>query len=69
MYSALTGQFRRYMGHVTKKILEVFMIHLKPMTWQEINLKLFLKLSKKEAFKYTAFQHPKWLMDQKIYKN
>jgi hypothetical protein len=37
MYSALTGQFRRYMGHVTKKMV-VFMTLLKPMTWKVINL-------------------------------
>jgi hypothetical protein len=31
LYGALTGQFRRYMGHVTKKCWG-FMIHLKRMT-------------------------------------
>jgi hypothetical protein len=31
LYGALTGQFRRYMGHVTKNVGE-FMIHLKRMT-------------------------------------
>jgi hypothetical protein len=30
LYGALTGQFRRYMGHVTKML--GFMIHLKRMT-------------------------------------
>ena len=69
MYSALTGQFRRYMGHVTKNIGGIYDT---PKTYdmEGDQFEIVPKAIQKEAVTFLntqLFDTPKWLMDQKIY--
>ena len=38
LYNSLVGQYRRYMGHVTKNVGGVYE-NPKPMIWQEAHMK------------------------------
>jgi hypothetical protein len=69
MYSALTGQFRRYMGHVTKNIGGIYDT---PKTYDMEGNQFVIvpKTIQKEAVTFLntqLFATPKWLMDQNIF--
>ncbi|MDG2431751.1 zinc-dependent metalloprotease, partial [Flavobacterium sp.] len=69
LYSALTGQFRRYMGHVTKNIGGIYDT---PTTYDMggNQFEIVPKATQKEAVTFLntqLFATPKWLMDQNIY--
>lgn len=69
MYSALTGQFKRYMGHVTKNIGGIYDT---PKTYdmEGDQFEIVPKAIQIEAVTFLnkqLFTTPKWLMDQKIY--
>ncbi len=68
MYSALSGQFRRYMGHVTKNVGGIYD---SPKTY-DMNGDQFQVVPKsiqKDAVDFLntqLFNTPKWLLDQKV---
>jgi len=69
MYSALTGQFRRYMGHVTKNVGGVYDT---PKTYdmEGDQFEIVPKEIQKEAVTFLntqLFATPKWLMNSNIY--
>ena len=68
LYNALTGQFRRYMGHVTKNIGGVYDT---PKTYDMTGnqFEVVPKAIQKDAVAFLnvqLFATPKWLMDQNI---
>ena len=68
LYNALTGQFRRYMGHVTKNVGGVYDT---PKTYDMTGnqFEVVPKAIQKDAVAFLnvqLFSTPKWLMDQNI---
>lgn len=68
LYNALTGQFRRYMGHVTKNVGGVYDT---PKTYDMTGnqFEVVPKAIQKDAVAFLnvqLFATPKWLMDQNI---
>lgn len=68
LYNALTGQFRRYMGHVTKNVGGVYDT---PKTYDVTGnqFEVVPKAIQKDAVAFLnvqLFATPKWLMDQNI---
>jgi hypothetical protein len=68
LYTALTGQFRRYMGHVTKNVGGVYDT---PMTYDMggNQFEVVPREIQKEAITFLntqLFETPKWLIDQNV---
>ena len=68
MYSALSGQFRRYMGHVTKNVGGIYD---SPKTYDMTGdqFQVVPKSIQKDAVDFLntqLFNTPKWLLDQKV---
>ncbi len=68
MYSALTGQFRRYMGHVSKNVGGIYD---NPKTYDMVGnqFEIVPKSIQKDAVLFLntqLFTTPKWLMDQNV---
>lgn len=69
MYSEITGQFNRYMGHVAKNIAGIYTT---PKTIEENGtvLEFVSKAKQKEAISFlqaNLFTTPTWLLDKKIF--
>ena len=67
MYNALTGQFRRYMGHVTKNVGGMDE-HTKTYDMSGNQFEVVQKASKKAVtfLNTQLFATPKWLLDTNV---